>query len=194
MKAYIFKIQLTNTKREEKAFSEMLNAELLRKQHKKPGFARFVNVCAMTFFVLAELYIILSCIFLSSWTPLSIGVMIICAVGILVFSTLERSSYYDRCIVCGIITLKNIFKRNEGMLERSSMYFFPDYAVMPEGCKVSYTDFKFIERNDYLMLTFRYHIFKRLLYFIKIRDIPQDQYEAFMTFLKESGTCCREEV
>ncbi|WPK65937.1 hypothetical protein EUCA11A_00570 [Eubacterium callanderi] len=117
-----------------------------------------MNVCAMTFFVLAELYIILSCIFLSSWTLLSIGVMIICTVGILVFCTLERSSYYDRCAVRGIVTLKNIFKRNEGMFERSSMYFFPDYAVMPEGCKVSYTDFKFIERNDYLMLTFRYHL------------------------------------
>ena len=126
----------------------------------------------MTFFVLAELYIILSCIFLSSWTLLSIGVMIICAVGILVFGTLERSSYYDRCAVRGIVTLKNIFKRNEGMFERSSMYFFPDYAVMPEGCKISYTDFKFIERNDYLMLTFRYHLIKRLLYFIKISDIP----------------------
>lgn len=194
MKAYTFKIQLTNTKQEEKAFSEMLNDELLRKQHKKPGFTRFVNVCAMTFFVLAELYIILSCIFLSSWTPLSIGVMIICAVGILVFGTLERSSYYDRCAVRGIVTLKNIFKQNEGMFERSSMYFFPDYAVMPEGCKVSYTDYKFIERNDYLMLTFRYHIIKRLLYFIKISDIPQDQYEAFMTFLKERGTWRREEV
>ena len=156
----------------------------------------------MTFFVLAELYIILSCIFLSSWTLLSIGVMIICAVGIFFaaslestfFATLERSSYYDRCAVRGIVTLKNIFKRNEGMFERSSMYFFPDYAVMPEGCKISYTDFKFIERNDYLMLTFRYHLIKRLLYFIKISDIPQDQYEAFMTFLKERGTWRREEV
>ena len=194
MKEYAFKIKLTNTKREEKEFSEMSNDELLRKQHKKPGFTRFVNVCAMTFFVLAELYIILSCIFLSFWTPLSIGVMIICAVGILVFGTLERSSYYDRCIVRGIITLKNIFKPDEGKFERDSMYFYPDYAMMPEGCKVSYTDFKFIERNDYLMLTFRYPIIKRLLYFIKISDIPQDQYEAFMTFLKEKGTWRREKV
>lgn len=194
MKAYIFKIQLTNTKQEEKDFSEMLHIEILRKQHKSPALARFLSVFGLIFCMLIGLYIIFAYFFLSLLTLQSIGTLILSVVGILFFGTMDWASYYDRCAVRGIVTLKNIFKRNEGMFERSSMYFFPDYAVMPEGCKVSYTDFKFIERNDYLMLTFRYHIIKRLLYFIKISDIPQDQYEAFMTFLKERGTWCREEV